>query len=462
MIAPWTLLLRFLILILVLAASRATILTWSDAVVVFRTDGTAPIVTTDGGCTLPNDGTSCALTREEEAYVAEERKRGRVPHDGDLVFANSLAKDCSGQSAGGPKGHRRRKPPSLWHFLTRCLAVRLRPKTNQPSILFLQTLTSFFAFHFLTLLAPTLQQSRVAILNKTTGAHPDDGEHRAALVFFEEVSNPQIIPMMRTAWDETDPCRFSPFLERWRPFLEQLFADGAVASVECARKKHGPARAFRTVVAASRTPVHDPPKSFREIGFRAFGVEPPRPRALNEPIHSILHLTRFDDPGTRKAHRTIADDAELEAAFRRAGASDFSRCCDWQAPNATATAIAKVASADVVVGMHGAAFTHLIWAKKNAVLVELYSHSMCSTGSAKGLWFFRRGYTSFYGGVCIDRDQEREVPQEEYSISVLNGIDAGRVVRCANESMTIGHSQPSCDFGSGKKGFLHPRSSSRS
>ena len=83
MIAPWTLLLRFLILILVLAASRATILPWSDAVLEFRTDGTVPIVTTDGqdgGCTLPNDGTSCALTREEEAYVAEERKRGRVPH----------------------------------------------------------------------------------------------------------------------------------------------------------------------------------------------------------------------------------------------------------------------------------------------------------------------------------------------------------------------------------------------
>ena len=211
------------------------------------------------------------------------------------------------------------------------------------------------------------------------------------------------------------------------------------------------------------TPVSSPPLAFRDAGYKAFRVAPPTKRGVA--LRNVLHLGRSDPEGTKKALRTLADDRELERAFRRAGDFEFKRCCDWRRPDATANVMAAISTADVIVAtgvepfddprrrgrdvarvassrtirdvarvassrticsvvaassrrrrgvvaaspaiphvgqtqvaMHGAALTHLIWAKPDAVVVELFAHRM------SGLWYYEK-----YGDRA---DQSREIPSQ--------------------------------------------------
>ena len=54
-----------------------------------------------------------------------------------------------------------------------------------------------------------------------------------------------------------------------------------------------------------------------------------------------------------------------------------------------------MAHADVIVGMHGAAMTHLLFARQRAVAVELFSGTLISLRKGGGLFFFAR-YTKGY------------------------------------------------------------------
>ena len=150
----------------------------------------------------------------------------------------------------------------------------------------------------------------------------------------------------------------------------------------------------------------------------------------------MLHLVR-DDRGA-DAHRALASDATLERAFRRAGATNFTRCCDWAQTSGADDAIRAVAAADVIVGMHGAAMTHLLWAKKGAVAVELFSGMLLELRHYNGLWFFARYTPRHYGRIFLPvRGRQRR--------SELNDTQADRVARCAWESSAPRRARPSCD-----------------
>ena len=222
-----------------------------------------------------------------------------------------------------------------------------------------------------------------------TAAARAAAQRRAALAFVAHDGEPP-----------EEPCRLAPLAERWRPFLEALFADGVYASLACYRRAHPSARTYREVAVVAATPAPQTvPEYFRDVGFAAFGVPPPTDvvgvfsRVVEKRSTVGAHLRREDREGTLRAHRTLRNASVLEAAFRRAGFG-VDHCCDFRAPDATRRAIQKVSRADVVVGMHGAAFAHLTWHKPGAVVVELFSHKMA------GLWFYR-SHTRRYGSVFV-------------------------------------------------------------
>ena len=150
-----------------------------------------------------------------------------------------------------------------------------------------------------------------------------------------------------------------------------------------------------------------------------------------------MHLTR-EDRGD-DAHRALADDSALERAFLDAGYATFDRCCDWKDPAVSRAAVVAVARADVIVGMHGAAMTHLLFAKPRAVAVELFSGTLISLRKGGGLWFFARYTKGYYGKIFLDRG-----PRQERS--TLDAVQAARTVRCASEASAGPRAQrPSCD-----------------
>ena len=113
----------------------------------------------------------------------------------------------------------------------------------------------------------------------------------------------------------------------------------------------------------------------------------------------------------------------------------------WNAPAASRAAVVAVARADVIVGMHGAAMTHLLFAKQRAVAVELFSGTLISLRKGGGLWFFARYTKGYYGKVFLRRG-----PRQERS--TLDAAQASRTVRCASEaSAGPGRraQRPSCD-----------------
>mmetsp|Transcript_22778 Transcript_22778/g.70442 ORF Transcript_22778/g.70442 Transcript_22778/m.70442 type:complete len:391 (+) Transcript_22778:43-1215(+) len=275
----------------------------------------------------------------------------------------------------------------LWHFLIKCLSTLLE---------------DFKGF---------------------VGALP--GEERPAAIVFLDPTNSR---------EASGPCAFGPFVEGYRPLLEAIFPAGAYPSLECFGEGR---RVYRhVVVRTSRIGQgwgwNDALPFYRERGFRALGLaEPPRRADLK----AVLHLVR-DDRGA-DAHRALASDATLERAFRRAGATNFTRCCDW-AQTSGADAIRAVAAADVIVGMHGAAMTHLLWAKKGAVAVELFSGMLLELRHYNGLWFFARYAPRHYGRIFLPvRGRQRR--------SELNDTQADRVARCAWESSAPRRARPSCD-----------------
>ena len=145
------------------------------------------------------------------------------------------------------------------------------------------------------------------------------------------------------------------------------------------------------------------------------------------------------DDGGDDAHRSILDDTALERAFLSAGYATFDRCCDWNDPTASRAAVVAVAHADVIVGMHGAAMTHLLFAKQRAVAVELFSGTLISLRKGGGLWFFARYTKGYYGKIFLDRG-----PRQERS--TLDAAQAARTVRCASEASAGPRARrPSCD-----------------
>ena len=139
------------------------------------------------------------------------------------------------------------------------------------------------------------------------------------------------------------------------------------------------------------------------------------------------------------AVRSILDDTALEHAFLDAGYATFGRCCDWNAPSASRAAVVAVARADVIVGMHGAAMTHLLFAKPRAVAVEIFSGTLISLRKGGGLWFFARYTKGYYGKIFLDRG-----PRQERS--TLDAVQAARTVRCASEASAGPRARrPSCD-----------------
>ena len=101
--------------------------------------------------------------------------------------------------------------------------------------------------------------------------------------------------------------------------------------------------------------------------------------------------------------------------------------------------VVVVARADVIVGMHGAAMTHLLFAKQRAVAVELFSGTLISLRKGGGLWFFARYTKGYYGKIFLDRG-----PRQERS--TLDAVQAARTVRCAGEASSGPRAKrPSCD-----------------
>ena len=93
----------------------------------------------------------------------------------------------------------------------------------------------------------------------------------------------------------------------------------------------------------------------------------------------------------------------------------------------------------VLVGMHGAAMTHLLFAKQRAVAVELFSGTLISLRKGGGLWFFARYTKGYYGKIFLDRG-----PRQERS--TLDAVQAARTVRCASEASAGPRAKrPSCD-----------------
>ena len=108
---------------------------------------------------------------------------------------------------------------------------------------------------------------------------------------------------------------------------------------------------------------------------------------------------------------------------------------------ASRAAVVAVAHADVIVGMHGAAMTHLLFAKQRAVAVELFSGTLISLRKGGGLWFFARYTKGYYGRIFL-----RRRPRHERS--TLDAAQAARTVRCASDAAAGPRAKakrPSCD-----------------
>ena len=88
--------------------------------------------------------------------------------------------------------------------------------------------------------------------------------------------------------------------------------------------------------------------------------------------------------------------------------------------------------------MHGAAMTHLIWAKENAVAIEIFSGALLEQRHFQGLWFFARYLPRTYGKIFLPVGPRRRR-------SAVNESEAARVVRCATESSFPRRARPSCD-----------------
>jgi hypothetical protein len=86
--------------------------------------------------------------------------------------------------------------------------------------------------------------------------------------------------------------------------------------------------------------------------------------------------------------------------------------------------------------MHGAAMTHLIFAKNDAVAVELFSARLVAERSFDKLWFFAR-FTRHYGQVVLRAGPLRS------RRSIVGNDEAERTVRCVAE-VSVGGRAPSC------------------
>ena len=94
----------------------------------------------------------------------------------------------------------------------------------------------------------------------------------------------------------------------------------------------------------------------------------PLPGSAVEPAAAprILLITRGRPQGRFIANRECLIDAFALLSLT------LTPCCDWQAP--LASTIAEFQAADIVVGLHGAGFTNLLWMPPGGVVVEIKTH----------------------------------------------------------------------------------------
>ena len=353
-----------------------------DAGVVVR--GRAVSVVSQRGC-FSVDGRPCAAAvppagDDDDGALSPPAAVAAAPSqtvDADLLVVTMEA-NCAGQVG-------------LWHFLVKCVS----------------TLVEDF--------------------RSAAGSLP--GHDRPTVLLFLDANNRR---------EGASFCTFNKFVERYRWLIESLFDGGVYPSLACYARGHD-ALWYHRVVAKTKGlgagwgfqgifPL------LRERGFRALSIDEPPPRTQ---LTAALHLTR--DDGGDDAHRALADDSTLERAFLDAGYAMFDRCCDWNAPAASRAAVVAVARADVIVGMHGAAMTHLLFAKQRAVAVELFSGTLINLRKGGSLWFFARYTKGYYGRIFL-----RRRPRHERS--TLDAAQAARTVRCAGESSAGPRAQrPSCD-----------------
>merc|ERR1712070_473468 len=64
----------------------------------------------------------------------------------------------------------------------------------------------------------------------------------------------------------------------------------------------------------------------------------------------------------------------MASLFKQHGAASFVACCDWHAPLCETATI--FATADIVIGMHGAGLYNVAMARNGVVLIELKSPAL--------------------------------------------------------------------------------------
>lgn len=212
------------------------------------------------------------------------------------------------------------------------------------------------------------------------------------------------------------PSELPSFTVKWQPFLDALFTGGVYANPQLA-----PPGVFAPfVLCETRDTVkiaNDALKEiYRERGFAAFNV--------TQGSGTVVHIQRTDTG--KRAYRTLENDEVWAEAFGRH--FKYVRCCDWHAPNSTREALVKMASADVVIGMHGAGLTHAYWMRPHGVLIDVHAETPTTT---KAHWFFTsHGYQASYLGLSIGR-------HDDFSHSVVNATFANALVACVLDARRL-------------------------
>lgn len=215
-------------------------------------------------------------------------------------------------------------------------------------------------------------------------------------------------------------CELPPMVEAWRPLLQALFRGGIYKNPDCVEgdldiDRFAIARKPPQIVLAS----DDLKLLYREAAARAFGVA--------EPAHAsdtlrIVHMVR-EDEGPRALE---SDQPIVEAFARQASNIEWIRCCNFSAPNSTEVALRAVASADVLLGMHGAGLTHSYWMRERGVVVDLLADI---PDQFRTMWYYKKhGYQTSYVSFALSNPQKKQ--NHDRSRAIINRTIADAVATC--------------------------------